>query len=1087
METPSPSRNNQHPTNEDNVQEVLVPGFFSDEIKIERNSGRQLLLLPRKVKINFSTVPPSIVKDDEAVVKVLFGGKKPKTEEVVLWVRRDIPKDSASIMLDSSDICWVGKLPPLTPEIVRESWRDSLSFKLGDRDKGLEGLRLPQLGAVHAVLGYWTTDPAQPATVVMPTGTGKTETMIALLASERPERLLVVVPSDVLRNQTAHKFESFGVLQEAGVIFPQALRPIVGQLKHAFSSSELACQFAVRCNVLVTTPQALFASAPDITEALLGKFSHLFVDEAHHVEAATWRRIRDAFEGKPVLQFTATPFREDGRRIAGRIVYSFPLREAQRHNYFSRINYLSVTNLENPDQAIALAAIEHLRSDLAKGYNHVLMARVRRIGRASELQALYVKLAPDLAPVILHSSLPVHVRQASLEAIRTRRSRVIVCVDMLGEGFDMPSLKVAAIHDLHKSLGVTLQFVGRFARVADPTIGEATVITSRPEGLFDESLRRLYSEEPDWNLIIRDLSETAVGEQHQISEFESEFSDLPEEISPRIIKPKMSTVIYRTQCENWNPQSIYGIYPDGAFFTDPIAVNEQSHVAWFVLESRSPVSWGELETVADTSYDLFILYWDETKQLLYINSSDTESLHESLAKAVCSETVSRITGENIYRVMANVKRLVPTNVGLLDIRNRSRRFSMYVGADVTEGFPTAEAQTKTQTNIFAYGFENGSRVSIGGSLKGRIWSYRVAQSIKHWVDWCDQIGSKVNDETINIDQVMKGFIRPTVVESRPPFVAISLEWPWEVIANVSDETRLLKDGHDWELIDIDLKISEFSETDPIRFEVSTPSWRTIYEIEFSKNSICYRPIAEEPQVLIRQNREPLSEYLNRHGLNILFEKDTMVVPEGLLLKPNRELPGFDPAKLVSIDWMGVNIRKESQGPNRDADSIQARAVEYIRQLTEWDVIIDDDGPGEMADIVAIRANGDRLLVELAHCKFSSEEEPGGRVDDLYEVCGQAQKSVRWRRNTDLFFQKLIHRERNRAKRHNQSGFIVGDINALYRLKERSRQFLVDFGVYIIQPGLLIDAASPQQLELLGSTEVYLQEVGCAPLCVLCSG
>ena len=30
------------------------------------------------------------------------------------------------------------------------------------------------------------------------------------------------------------------------------------------------------------------------------------------------------------------------------------------------------------------------------------------------------------------------------------------------------------------------------------------------------------------------------------------------------------------------------------------------------------------------------------------------------------------------------------------------------------GFPVAQAQTKTKTNIFAYGYENGERVSIGG-------------------------------------------------------------------------------------------------------------------------------------------------------------------------------------------------------------------------------------------------------------------------------------------------------------------------------------------------------------------------------------
>ena len=51
---------------------------------------------------------------------------------------------------------------------------------------------------------------------------------------------------------------------------------------------------------------------------------------------------------------------------------------------------------------------------------------------------------------------------------------------------------------------------------------------------------------------------------------------------------------------------------------------------------------------------------------------------------------------------------------------------------MSEGFPVAEAQSKTKTNIFAYGYDEGERVSIGASLKGRIWSYRVAGSMKEW-------------------------------------------------------------------------------------------------------------------------------------------------------------------------------------------------------------------------------------------------------------------------------------------------------------------------------------------------------------------
>ncbi len=135
----------------------------------------------------------------------------------------------------------------------------------------------------------------------------------------------------------AIKFESFGVLQELDVIGQQALRPIVGQVRHAFSTTETARRFAVATNVIITTPQALFASDPQVTQTFLDACSHLFVDEAHHVEAATWRRIRDAFAGKPVIQYTATPFREDGRRIAGQILYSFPVGKAQEQGYFSRL------------------------------------------------------------------------------------------------------------------------------------------------------------------------------------------------------------------------------------------------------------------------------------------------------------------------------------------------------------------------------------------------------------------------------------------------------------------------------------------------------------------------------------------------------------------------------------------------------------------------------------------------------------------------------------------------------------------------------------------------------------------------------
>lgn len=1068
--------------------EVVIPACFSDEIKVSRNIARQMIHPSGRGSLDTTGHTPVLKRQSGETVPLVARSPKQKPALPTL-ILKDGFKDPVTAFKTDDDLRWIGKPAALGPEQINKSWIGAFAFVLGDREANTPGLRLPQLGAVHAVLGFWTTGSTEPATVVMPTGTGKTETMIALLVTGQPERLLVAVPSDVLRTQIASKFESLGVLQESGVVHEKACRPVVGQLKHGFQSVGDAQSFAEKCNVIVTTPAALFAGDPSATEALLGTCSHLFVDEAHHVEAATWRRIRDAFEGKPVVQFTATPYREDGHRIAGKIIYSYPLREAQKHEYFSRINYKSVVDFSGSDRAIALAAIDLLRKDLAAGYDHLLFARVNRIGRAQELKTLYESLAPDLVPVVLHSSLPVNERKSSLQAVYSRKSKVIVCVDMLGEGFDLPSLKIAAIHDLHKSLGVTLQFVGRFARASHDRIGEASVVTGRPQGHYDENLRRLYSEEPDWNLIVRDLSEAAIGEQTDVGDFEAEFRALPEQVSLRNIEPRMSTVVYRTKCETWKPEAIYDLFPEDLLFTDPIAINQQNHIAWFVLEVQKPVRWGQLETVADTTYELYVIYWDEEHQLLYINSSNTEGVNENLARAVCGEDVQLFTGEAVYRVMANIDRLVPTNVGLLDNRNRSRRFSMHVGADVVEGFPVAEAQTKTQTNIFAYGYEDGSRVSIGGSLKGRIWSYRAAPTLRHWMHWCDHIGSKVSDSAINVDDVMRGFIRPKVAETRPPFVVIGLEWPWEMYLNLTDELCLKTIQGDFPLADVDLAINDFGNMGPILFDVVTVGERVPYQILFEPGGIKYKAVAADLLVTTRRVTLPLSEFLAKYGITILCEQDTAIIHPGILLKPNRDLPQFsfdDPNKLVVRNWAGIDLHKESQGPHRAQDSIQAYTIKYVIEKSKWDIIVDDDGKGEIADIVAMRAENGELLVDLTHCKYSSGDEPGGRVEDLYEVCGQAQKSVRWRRDIQVLFRHLIQREQKRVRTGKPSGFMVGTGNDLYHLEEQCRLLKPRFSINISQPGVSKVKISQPQLELLASTEVYLRETANASFSIICN-
>jgi hypothetical protein len=96
-----------------------------------------------------------------------------------------------------------------------DSWIGAFSYVQEDPQRQIVGLRNPQLGALHAIQAHWSVTDVT-ATIVMPTGTGKTEVMLSILVSCRCPRLLVVAPTDALRAQLAEKFATLGVLKVPG-------------------------------------------------------------------------------------------------------------------------------------------------------------------------------------------------------------------------------------------------------------------------------------------------------------------------------------------------------------------------------------------------------------------------------------------------------------------------------------------------------------------------------------------------------------------------------------------------------------------------------------------------------------------------------------------------------------------------------------------------------------------------------------------------------------------------------------------------------------------------------------------------------
>lgn len=143
-----------------------------------------------------------------------------------------------------------------------------------------------------------------------------------------------------------------------------------------------------------------------------------------------------------------------------------------------------------------------------------------------------------------------------------------------------------------------------------------------------------------------------------------------------------------------------------------------------------------------------------------------------------------------------------------------------------------------------------------------------------------------------------------------------------------------------------------------------------------------------------------------------------------------------------------------------------------------EIVFNDDGSGEAADIVAIRVvDGTSKYIEadLYHLKFSGGDAPGARIKDLYEVCGQVQRSAFWKESAARLFTHLLRREPLRENGTETSRFEKGDKKTLEKLVRMSELMEFRMNVYLVQPGVSKAKMSAEQKKLLGVTDHYLLE------------
>ena len=982
---------------------------------------------------------------------------------------------------------------------ISKSWKGNFNFIKEDIEKDIKGFRSPQIGALYAILSHLQTN-GDKGIVVMPTGTGKTETMISALVANQCEKLLVSVPSDALREQLFKKFYTLGLLKDFNIITKEALNPIVGIIRKKFKDKDELQRFLSKVNVVVTTMDILSGSKQEQKAIMSDVFSHYFIDEAHHSEAKTWSEFIDLFGKHKVFLFTATPFRNDQKRLDGKFIYEFSLKAAQEQGYYKNISFKPIReyNIESADKAIADKAISVLREDLSNNLNHVLLARCKSKNRAKEVFKFYSSHT-DLSPIMIYTR--ISKLKQKLKDIKLLKHKIIVCVDMLGEGFDLPELKIAAIHDDRQSIPIMLQFIGRFTRTSGKNIGNATFIANLAYPPIQQELDELYAKGSDWNALLPKISEGATKSELDFQNFLDGFNNLKESQIPfESISPALSAVVYKVSSEKWNPYNWReGISKIESFEHQFSDVNDNNKTLVAILGKTEKTDWGNFDSVKDLQWDLLVVHWDQRDDgnLAYVHSSFGSFKTEKLINAIFNEQSSIINGMDVFRVFHNVQRLRLYNFGGRKGIGQDISYQSFFGKNVEDGIKQLEQGTLKKNNAFGTGYKSGEQISIGCSVKGKVWAY-LRGNLKELNDWFENLGSILTNEKINPNVVLKNTIIPVIITSRPKnTLPIIVDWNPEIYKHPEHRYsfKLKNNEKSYDLSFSELNVIDSKVEQPIRFSWDCDDSSIEFEIvlgtkllEGSQMPHCkiVKISHGDATVSYGTKEAKIEEFLNEF-YPIIYFADGSQLELNYYFKPKDPVENFNKELMQSWNWDGVSLNKESMGIKPYIkDSIQYFFIQKI--LNDYDIVYDDDGSGEIADVIGINKSKGRIDIHLFHLKYAKSGSIGNNIENFYQVCGQAQKSLNWKyRKGKELFTHLQKRIIKKEKGKECSRLIKGTQEDLEALETAVKWNLdAKFHIYIVQPSLSKENASDSILSLLATTSHYLSTVGDVKLQVISS-
>ena len=307
--------------------------------------------------------------------------------------------------------------------------------------------------------------------VVAATGTGKT-VVAALDYARQPGR-----PSLLF---VAHRQE----------ILEQSMRTYREVLSDgAFGELHVGGQRPERWRHVFASIQSL--SAYGVSSLPTDQFEIVVVDEFHHAEAATYRRLLDHVEPRELLGLTATPERADGLDVrsffGGRAAAELRLWDALENDllcpfhYFGASDDTDLSRLDWKRGDYDVAALEQIYTGNDARVRIVLRDKVSDLSGMRALGfCVSVKHAEYMADRFRQAGIPSLAvsaatsredRSDALTALRERRVNALFAVDLFNEGLDLPDVDTLLLLRPTQSATIFLQQLGRgLRRTADKPV-----------------------------------------------------------------------------------------------------------------------------------------------------------------------------------------------------------------------------------------------------------------------------------------------------------------------------------------------------------------------------------------------------------------------------------------------------------------------------------------------------------------------------------------------------------------------------------------------------------------------------------------